>query len=77
VDTVDTNQPLSWAFQDAVAPRETLWTLGLGFTHQRSAVRYLRAGECYGYQVVGLSGLSMPYLGDGVVGRARGTWVVW
>jgi Zn-finger nucleic acid-binding protein len=40
VDRVDTNQPLNWAFQDAIAPRETPSTVGIGFTHQRSAVRY-------------------------------------
>jgi hypothetical protein len=35
----DANQPLSWEFEDAMAPRATPWTLWLGFTHQRSAVR--------------------------------------
>jgi hypothetical protein len=39
VDNVDTSEPLNWAFQDAMAPRETRWTVGLGFTHQRSGVR--------------------------------------
>jgi hypothetical protein len=34
------NQPLNWAFQNAMAPCETRWTVGFGFTHQRSAVRY-------------------------------------
>ena len=38
--TEDTNQPLNWVFQDAMAPCETRWTVGLGFTHQRAAVRY-------------------------------------
>lgn len=40
VDSVDTNQPLSWAFHDAMAPCLTRWTARLGFTHQRSAIRY-------------------------------------
>jgi hypothetical protein len=31
----DTNHPLTWAFEDAMAPRETRWTVGLGFAHQR------------------------------------------
>ena len=35
LDRVDTNQPLNWAFQDAMAPCETRCTVGLGFTHQR------------------------------------------
>jgi predicted HD phosphohydrolase len=40
VDTADTNEPLTCAFEDAIAPRETRWIVRLGFTHQRSAVRY-------------------------------------
>ena len=32
---MDTNQPLNWAFQDAMAPCETRWTVGLEFTHQQ------------------------------------------
>jgi len=33
MDRVDTNQPLNWALQDAMAPCETRWTVGLGFVH--------------------------------------------
>ena len=40
VDTVDMSEPLTWAFEDPTAPRETRWTGWPGFTHQRSAVRY-------------------------------------
>ena len=32
MDRVDTNHPLSWASQDAMAPSETRWTVWLGFT---------------------------------------------
>ena len=43
LDRVDTNQPLNWAFQDAMAPCETRSTVGLGFKHQRSVVRRNRS----------------------------------
>lgn len=41
VHRVDTKQPLSWSFPDAIAPHEPGWTVGFGSTHQRSQVRCL------------------------------------
>jgi hypothetical protein len=49
MDRVDTNQPLNWAFEDAMGPRETRWTVGFGFTHQRSRFDTVRAHQFWRY----------------------------